>query len=292
MVLRVVKYIIVFIFLAESLFAVLPVRVGERMIYDLHIKAEGPISVSGHVGTLDVMVVERTNVKGRDSFHCRTIAESLEWVDTIYPLRDVFDVWFDSETFEPIMVRKQVKEGTWSNFSYIDFNFEEGYGSYTDKRLTNAIYALPKTNAYDIVTFIYYLRYKSWDTGEERLMHWAANRHYRDVYVSFKDGGKKRINILNKWKEIDIVDMTGWGKYNKQKVSITAQMARDYDYVPVYASIPAFQTYGHTITVSGILREYYKNYRDAPPDTQETEGIWEAVGSYVDLLQDMFFRRR
>lgn len=276
-----------------------PLKVGEKITYDLFVKVEGGISLEGHVGTLEVFVLEESVLRGVEVYHCRTHAKTLEWVDTVYKVDDVFDVWFRKDTYSPLKYTKSVREGTWSNEISAQLFVDEGYALYTDKRVSNRRFSIHSSNSYDIVTLLFFLR--QYPYREDTLeVFWLDNFSARSIKVTYEDADAIKNDIIapNKW--LSIVNAIQHGipignRKNKSYFDIAISYTKDYGSIPIEATVPTFNIQGYTIFLKGKLSAYYDPENPELYGGGEKKGVVETVtdtvGSFLDIFNNMLFRR-
>lgn len=225
-------------------------RLGEKISYSVEVEVNEIPAIKGVVGTVEIEVLELTNIRGNESYHCRSTVRSLDAIINLYELKDVFDTWFDSRTLKTYQIEKQVKEGGWldniTNYLYSD----EEYGVIFSKDSPEAggRYEL-RRNSFDIITLLYFLRIT--DKSSLLNLNWIADFGQRkELAIEFNKGEKLSLVLKGKETQVDTVVA------NEKQTGIKIFLAEGHDYLPVRAVIPAFKVVGYTFNLIATFRHY------------------------------------
>lgn len=221
-------------------------KVGEYIKYD--VLAQVPeFNISGKVGTLEAKVLAISNVKGKTAYHLYANVYTAGAANFIYKVNDVFEAWVATNDFTPIILKKDTKEGEWTNNETL--NFHKNYYLFNDKRTVNEKIEFDGM-AYDALSLVFFMRFVDKNIGTFKV-NWIEGKNVKkDIRFTIENGE----NIKTK---LEKEKLTTTRVYEKDKYGTDALIAKDkYNQVPLDVIIAEQKIYGLTIRVRGIIREY------------------------------------
>ena len=168
-----------------------PLRVGETMRFN--VKALGVVGLQATLYVLgkdDYAKVRRYHGR-RQSYRIRMIIQTVNWVRPVYDMKDVLTTYMDADSFLPLLVYKNLREGNFRNKSRVIFYHKRGYALYSDtwkKRRNKKSKILPHT--LDLVSLVYYLRgfqVNSRNRGKRYDLSYLSGPKLRKTKILFRD---------------------------------------------------------------------------------------------------------
>lgn len=223
-------------------------NVGEHLIYD--VIAEIPeLNVNGKVGTLESKIISITNMYGEECYHIRAVVYADSWVNSLYELKDTFETWVSTETFETKKIMKFAKEGSWTNVETSSFTNSKGFYFKDYQRHPDGTFVDVSQLAFDALSLVYYMRFVD-KSKDGFTINWLEGANVKNgINFTIEEGGKKK-SILSIFK-IDTYRIRENNNYGTD-----AYISKKYDQLPVDVTIAEMKISGYTFRVKGKLRKY------------------------------------
>ncbi len=223
-------------------------KVGESIIYD--VIADVPdFSINGKVATLESTVVSITNIYGSDCYHIKAVVYGDSWANSVYTLKNTYETWVDTNTFETKKIVKFIKEDSYTNIQISIFTNGIGYNFIDYQRESGVKFVEVSQLAFDFLSLVYYMRFIDKEQKEFSINLVDGDSVSNNLSFSIEEGvSVKSVLALRKIKTYRIKENTQY--------RIEAYISKKYNQVPIDVSIANVNIFGHTIKVRGILRQY------------------------------------
>ncbi len=226
----------------------LPFKPGESITYDL-IGQIKEWRMKGTLGRLDVVFHGQETFNGRPVCHASATASSSLLLRTRFALKDVFHSWFDPKTFQTLRVEKTMREGGYANHVIYEVDPRTGVVTEYNKNVQKVKKYPRPDNAYDFVSFFYWLR--------------SARKDSRFSFALFDGDWKNRFSVSVAPGADEAVPLLD--KKNKQKIlvvkedkayGLTIKFAKGPTYLPIEMNVVNVQAGNVHITGKGVLTGY------------------------------------
>ena len=150
----------------DRLFPV-PFSTGETLVYTIAwLKVEG--------GEMTIATTRDATPDGVPVHRITLTAESNEYVDKFYRVRDRYETWVDARDFQPLRFEKHAREGRYESDEVEEFDLGKKLASWREERTP-----LPD-RVQDVISSFYYLRTQPLAVGKEiRLDLFSRGKIYR-----------------------------------------------------------------------------------------------------------------
>ncbi len=223
-------------------------EVGEHIVYDVIVQVP-ELNINGKVGTLESKVISITNMYGSPCYHIRAVVYGDSWLNSIYQLKDTFETWVDTNTFETKKIMKFAREGTWTNVETSIFTNSRGYYYKDYKRHPEGKFIEVSQLAFDALSLVYYMRFVDKSKKNFTINWLEANNVTPDINFSISEGTSIK-SALSLFK-VETYLIRETGKYGTQ-----AYISKKNNQVPIDVTIAEINISGYTLRVRGILRKY------------------------------------
>ncbi len=243
-------YLILFsILISNALFSqTQSFEVGEHITYDVIVQVP-ELNINGKVGTLESKIISITNMYGSTCYHIRAVVYADNWVNSIYQLKDTFETWVDTNTFQTKKIMKFAKEGTWTNIETSTFTNARGYYYKDYQRHPQGTFIEVPQLAFDALSLVYYMRFVDKSKRSFTINWIEGNEVNPNINFSISEGTSIK-SALSLFKvETHLIKETG--KYGTQ-----AYISKKHNQVPIDVTIAEMKISGYTLRVRGILRKY------------------------------------
>lgn len=139
--------------LPKDKLAAVPFPSGETLSYTI-----AWLQVEGGAMTLETQ--RETTPDGVPVHRITLLAESNDYVDKFYPVRDRYETWVDARDFQPLRFERAVKEGKYASQDLEEFDLTKRLASFRDGKTP-----LPE-KFHDIISSFYFLRTQTFETGK------------------------------------------------------------------------------------------------------------------------------
>jgi hypothetical protein len=226
----------------------IPFKAGERITYDL----VGQIKewrMKGTLGSAEVALVGLENLKGKSVYHAVASASSSLLMKSRYELKHVFHSWFDPKTFQTYKVEKIVKENEYTNHMFIDVDPKTGVVTEIDKgNPKGKKYSKPR-NAYDFLSFFYWVRSMKQDKPFTcTLFNGAWNKQFA---IGVTPGEETKVPLLDKKNKLKTIVMK-----ENQMYGLEIRCAKDFNYIPFVMNVVNVQMLDVHVTGQGVITGY------------------------------------
>lgn len=216
-------------------------RSGERIRFK--------INVFGiHVGYQDMIFKGKRTLNGKNVLYAIADTRSLPSIKKMfnYSLHDVMHVWMDPDTLLPLLVRKDIQEGSWQNKVTITIDQKKRTALYRDKRNRKGRIIRLKRPTLDILSMIYYIRSQKPKPGRTLEI---------DYLVDKKNGVQQTSLLVRRAKPITIGGKAIPTIYYEQKGGhgVKVRMTDDAHRIPLNISVATFKVHGYSIDIVGRL---------------------------------------
>ncbi len=223
-------------------------KVGEHITYD--VIAEVPdLSINGKVGTLESTIVSITNIYDTTCYHIRAVVYGDIWVDSMYMLKNTFEAWVDTNTFEPKKIVKFARENSYTNIQTSIFTNDRGYYFTDYQKYSSVEFIEVPPLALDILSLVYYMRFVDKSESEFSINLLDGDNVYTDLSFSINEGGSVKSALA--LRRIETYRIKDIGEYG-----IEAYISKTHNQVPIDVIIASVNIAGHRVKVRGILRQY------------------------------------
>ncbi len=223
-------------------------NVGEHLIYD--VIAEIPeLNINGKVGTLESKIISITNMYGEECYHIRAVVYGDRWVNSLYELKDTFETWVSTETFETKKIMKFAKEGRWTNIESSSFTNDKGFYFKDYQRHPDGIFVETSQPAFDALSLVYYMRFV--DKSKKGFsINWLEGAKIKEnIGFTISEGGKKKSTL-------SILKIDTYRIKETKNYGTDAYVAKKYNQIPVDVTIAEMKISGYTFRVKGILKKH------------------------------------
>lgn len=241
------KYIILFLLSFSFLYSQnYPFKLKEKLVFEVN----GVIKewrLKGTLGTLELEIVDVYKNNNRIIYQCVGIASTSPLVKSRYDLRDIQYSWFDGGNFQVYKIEKFIKEDKWTNHIIMNINPKtKSVIQYDRFNPDGKTYSFPP-NAYDILTFIYFLRKAN---KTQNLTFTLFDSEFtKDITLSFKSIPDEKVAILDSKNKIKLIQ----GKENTM-YGISVKFAKDHDFIPVAMDAVTINVPKVNITITAQMK--------------------------------------
>lgn len=226
----------------------LPFKPGERITYDL----VGQIKewrMKGTLGEMEVLLVGNEIFRGKNLLHAQATVSSSLLLKTRFELKDVFHTWFDPKTFQTHRVEKNIREGTYTNHVVYEIDPKTGVVTEYNKNAQKVKKYSSPTNAYDFVSFIYWLRTAR---KEQTFTFTLFDGDWKNQYTAALTPGEDvSVPILDRKNKIRTLMIRQTAPYD-----LSFKFAKDFSYIPIEMSAVNVKAGNVHVSARSILSGY------------------------------------
>ena len=221
-------------------------KVGEYIKYD--ILAQVPeFNISGRVGVIEAEILAVSNVLGTASYHLYAHVYSTGAANFLYKVDDVFEAWVSTNDFTPIILKKAVSEGGWTNRE--SFIFYDDYYLFNDKNNFDEKIEFSGIG-YDILSLVFFMRFVDKNIGTFKINFIEGKKVKKDIRYIIEEGEELKTPL-------DSEKLSTVRIYEEEKYGIDALIAKNkYNQAPLDIIISEQKIYDFTIRVRFIIKEY------------------------------------
>lgn len=225
---------------------------GEHLTYDFSIDIP-ELNISGKIGSVDLFILERTNIASRIVYHACARITSIDIINSLYPFNSEYHSWFDAETGTPYRIECFVHQGKWTNHTLLTnlpafATATSNTGIYYDRRNTFGKKMRYPKNSADIITALFTLRTRNRSIPYDFV--WINYDRLHEVHFTFAASDAVRVKAFGR-KPVPAVEIS-----EKEYFGITAKLADERDAIPLTLTIPALKFAGFSLVAQARLVKY------------------------------------
>lgn len=257
--------------------------VGEKLIYSIH---WGWIPVGSSVVTTEWVESEDENTS-RPLLRIRVRTRTNKVLGALYPVDDVIESIIDPEPFLPLSFRKTLKEGRYRCDEITRFNHAERTATWTAKRFKKKKRLTDKPDkkktyeiepdTRDLITFMYYLRQKKFEPGQDVHSRVMADEKVYDIQIKPEKFESVKLDAYGKVRSLKMEPKAAFEGLFVHKGSIWVWQADDDRPIitKIQAEVPVAKVHLELYAVRGPGND--KWIRKAPGKNKEIVEDYDAV---------------
>lgn len=193
--------------------------VGEELIYQVY---WGVI----HAGETRV-TTEWVEHEGRTVLAIRFRTKGNKFIEKIYPVDDFIESLVDPATFLPIRFTKILNEGRHHSDEVTTFDFQNLTARWVNRaKGREKVFAI-EPNTRDIVTFMYYLRSRELEPGDEYQYRVMADEKLYDLYLKVGSLDTMKFERFGKVKSVRVEPEAAFQGIFVRKGKLTMWVSKD-----------------------------------------------------------------
>jgi len=215
-------------------------RIGEQFRYK--------IKVMGiHVGFQDMALKGYRTLNGKRYLYAVADTRSLPFIEKVYKyvLHDVIEVWMEPDTLLPVLIKKDIHEGSWKNKITIVMDQKKRTAIYYDKRNKKGKKYTLQGPTLDLLSMIYYLRSRKPGNRKIKINYFDEKKGVTETEIDIRRSGSVKIHS---GLEIPVY-MYSQRRGHKIQVKLTGDKHR----FPIKITVATFQVHGYSIDIVGTL---------------------------------------
>ncbi|MDF2187362.1 DUF3108 domain-containing protein [Paraflavitalea sp. CAU 1676] len=176
--------------------------------------------------------IERLNNK--PVYHIIGEGKTYSFYDGIFKVRDKYETYVDTATFQPYRFVRNVNEGTYKKYEQVEFN------KTTNAAVTNdGVYKVPEC-VQDVLSAIYYARNIEWDkykTGDKITFSLFLDKEVFEMYIRYL--GKETVKTkYGKFRAIKFKPLLIKGTIFEGGEKMTVWVSDDKNHIPLRVESP------------------------------------------------------
>lgn len=203
---------------------------GERLLFKVYYNMS-PLWI--HAGNA-VFSVESEMLDKRKVFHITGTGKTQSSYEWFYKVNDKYETFLDEETLAPQRFIRNVNEGGFKIYNYVNFNHKAGKAV-----STNGVFDVPKCTQ-DVLSAIYFARnidYSKYKPGDKIPFKMFLDDQLYELYIRY--AGKEVIETkYGKFNAIKITPLLIEGTIFKGGEKMAVWVSDDANHIPLRVSSP------------------------------------------------------
>jgi hypothetical protein len=203
---------------------------GERLLFKVYYNMS-PLWI--HAGNA-VFSVESEMLDKKKVFHISGVGKTQSSYEWFYKVNDKYETFLDEETLYPQRFIRNVNEGGFKIYNYVNFNHKAGKAV-----STNGVFDVPKCTQ-DVLSAIYFARnidYNKYKPGDKIPFKMFLDDQVYDLYIRYV--GKEVIETkYGKFNSIKITPLLIQGTIFKGGEKMAVWVSDDANHIPLRVSSP------------------------------------------------------
>lgn len=205
-------------------------QIGERLLFKVYYNMN-PFWI--HAGNA-VFTIHDEKLDHRKVYHISGVGKTLKSYEWFYKVNDKYETMLDQETLLPLRFIRNVNEGGFKFFNYVNFNHTNGKAV-----STNGVFDIPNC-VQDVLSAIYYARnidYNKHKPGAKIPFSMFLDDKVYNLYIRYL--GKYEIETkYGKFKAIKIKPLLIDGTIFKGGEKMTVWVSDDANHIPLRVESP------------------------------------------------------